>query len=51
MEVFGRRREAGLMADGLAAGSETDDEGGRLLGPSEGCKWGLGIEARCLSMI
>jgi len=31
LDVFGRPRDAGLMVEGRAAGSETEDEGGRLL--------------------
>lgn len=41
-EVLGLRRDAGRIADGLAAGSETEDEGGKLF-PSEGRRLVLAI--------
>jgi hypothetical protein len=43
---LGLRREAGRMADGRAAGSETEVEGGKLV-PSSGRRLGFGIASRC----
>jgi hypothetical protein len=46
LDVLGLRRDVGRMADGRAAGSETEVEGGKLVS-SSGRRLGFGIASRC----